>query len=729
MNQENVQHLNPTITPSMETTAQALSISHKKTFKDDLFPLCAELFHKVHCPIFVVYPFLMVFFLQVLFVSLWPWSPYWNQAHNTNVMNWLRTIIFYLPVPHDPILHFYSSLVYFLLNLTAIVLIKIQQSYFKYQRKFISFLNYPIRYYFETFMVAMIMPNVVNLGEIFTLIAHGQHPATLIIAFIFTLFNEVFICYSFILFQYLGSFSTFVNISPLLNFDSEFIIKVTYSIRISLFSYFIVNLFENWSYLVIIVLHFGLFLHTLIFLIKEVTFENPFVNGSGFGLFFACLICDIVMFVCHFKPEIPILIPLLHSVFIFGSCVVVGTIFFILRMNFIKKKLSVIKENQQEYNTYFDELGLRYNESKVLTYLRVSFIKCCPCFYNLSLINYISEFYESEKAIAMCLFFVNFFPKEFRIQSKLEKQIMRMREISLMSRFILYQVENLKTLRQFSDNSQARIKLLELNNISRQCEMMNINGLDDSKLDKGYFEGLSSKCARTRAVWREALTSNPNNPKFCEEFCRYLIEAECDFPEALKIKNRQLNIELGKSYSVDHGFRSMVAAFPKYLTEGIVDFNGKIVKNDVTVSNQSDHSNPNDSSKPQKSDKKSTSSSNEYNDSEGTLDTELEEYLGKNYLKLARTRLALHRLLEHKLPKSVRFIRLLFIILVAYIVVIFTLTFVYSLIKSNHQIYNMQQLDYISKSRFYSALSSISLMAHYFKVHGAFTKYLDALQV
>lgn len=706
---------------SLESTVQTFSFIDKNSHLDEHFPLWTQLFKEVHLPIVVVYPFLMVFFIQVLLLALWPWTDYWMQEENYKIMRWIRTVLFFLPVPSDPNEYLYPVITIFGFNLISIILVKIQNAYYKTQRKFISSLYFPIRTYFETLMVPMIVPTVVYIGELFQLISNGNHNASVIAAFIITIFNEFYIIYTFIIIQYFGSVTIYVNVSPLNNFDPTFIYLVTIGVHVSAVFYFLFNFFENWSFIVVIVLHAVMFIYIMIFLMRNITFVNIFVDSSGVALFLGCLAGDFFGILCYFKNDINCLYVLLIPLFIFGVSLAFIPIYFVLVIRDIKKKMNEVKPTQEEASQYFDDLGLGENQSKVLLYLRISFCHYCKCFYNFQLIEYIYDRYDSEKAIRMCLFFTNFFPKEFRWQNKLQKKLMKLHSLNFNTRYMLYQIESIKTFRQLADNGQARLKLIELRNLSRQVEHLTLSGLDERQDYKDYYESLAKRSYSTRCLWKEALEGNPNNPKFCEEYCRYLIEAECDFPEAIRIKNRQMNLELGHIYSVDNCFRSMIHAFPRYLIDKIVDFNGKIIKNDQQESGRS-------TGEPKKMTVRNESSNSSFGSSEFEIDNELEEMIGGAQIKLSRARLALHRLLDSKLPKSITLIKTLTVLLLAYLFGIFAFGFIFSEIQIHNHVSLMNQLDFISSARFYSAISNIAIMSQYFKDNDGFNKYAPFLK-
>ncbi|EAY05952.1 Adenylate and Guanylate cyclase catalytic domain containing protein [Trichomonas vaginalis G3] len=703
---------------SIDGTSQLYNIYSSDGYVDSHFPLWSQLFLEVKLPIEVVYPFMLVFFIQTLSVSLYIWTDYWQQEQNYEVQKWVRTIMFWRPIPNKDYYCLILAAIFFFINIAFLIIDTIQMSYYRIQRKFISALIYPLRIYFDTFLVTFIVPNLVNLGESFAMIANGNHSVAIVFAFILSIANEIYIYSSVKFIQSFAAISVNINVSPLLNFDSTFITRVMDCLHVSILMFFLVNLFEKWSYIVDIIIHVLWSLYSLIYLIKNMIFVDPFINGSSLGLFLSCFVADFSSIALYFYKDSRWYVVIGAILVSFGIFILASILFVYIRLKRIKQDLKAVYLNQDEYNYYYDELNLKYDEERALMYLRIGFTYNCPCFYNWSLVNYIEENFDSEKAISLCLFFANFFPKEFRLQNRLESRLLKSRKLHYLTRFLLYQVETVKSVRQSSDNTNAHLKLLEIRNQSRQCEMMTIEGLDDTKLDKTYFESLSTKCSRTKAMWREALINFPNNPRFCEEYCRYLVEAECNFPEAIKVKNRQSNIELGHTYSIDHCFRSMVAAFPNYLIEKIVDFEGRIIRDDQTIENDSSRGSFRDSS----------NNDNEYGSVETDLDNELEEYIAKNTIRKSRARLALHRLLETKLPFSIRFIKTLSILLSLFIVVLFLFGFIFSSVNVRHNVKNMNQLDYIANARYYSALSSISIMAEYMRLNGLFDKYLNGVE-
>lgn len=592
--------------------------------------------------------------------------------------------------------------------------------YYRVKRKFIKFLNFPIRFYFETILVATLCPVIIGLGESFYAIAKGDRDPRTIIAFVLFILSDAYESYSFTMVQEFAAKSVWINISPLLNFDPTIMTLVIITMNVILIPFFVLLLFEYWAFLFALVIHFAIFAYLMGYMLMKIPFIDLLTNSMGVGWYVGCLLADAIMFVATFYQNIHYAVPLLAALVGFMGTIPAFMIFFILREKSIVKSIAEEIKNHDEANEYYTQLGIDTNPDKALLYLRLAFQNCLPNFYNWTLMNFIVDHHESETILATSLQILNFFPKETRLQNKIQRIILKRRKLKPSTRFLLYQVDAVKTLRQFSVSTASKLKLIELKTMSRHCEMLTKGAIDNSALEPHYFEQLAASAQSARAIWKEALLGSPNNPKFCEEYTRYLIECECDFPEGLKMKHRQQVIEMGNSFSVDHSFRSMVVAFPKYLTQKILDLQGGVIKKKLNdpKGSQSNSTNTNSNSQ--------GSFQSTMNDE--ALDAELEEYVSKQTITLSRTRLALHRTLENKLPRSIKVLVPVATFVVIYVIACFVFGNVSSSMMLEDMVQSMDQLDSISKTRFYLALSNIHIIFSYAKANDVMDKYMEVLK-
>lgn len=711
--------------PSVAASVSAESISRNIETKeansviDKNFPLFLSVFQTAHIPIIFIYPFLVMFFVQVLIVSVWPWSHYWMHHQEQNVMKWTQTVLFFVPKPSQPVHYLITSAVIFAINLIILFIIEIQIAYYNISRKFIKVLNYPIRLYFDGILVASLTPCIVGAGETFLQIAYGSTSWMHILSMVLFLLSVAYESYSFVIVQNFASKSTCINVSPLLNFDPTIMVITLIALLTTVIPFFILQMFEHWATIVAVVGNICMYSYCLFYMVLNIPLCDPMTMGLSGGWFIGCLYGDVVTIVGHFKHDMSWKIPYLGSFIVFFCCVPPSLVFFLLRIKFVVKKLKVEFTKNEEAYEYFKEIGMENNLSRALCYLKIGFQYYCPTFYTWQMMNFIIDKYDDELAVSTCLQLLSYFPKETRLQGKLEKILRMRRTLKYHTRFLLFQVEAIKSLRQFSVSAQAKLKLIELKNMSRHLEMMSRSGIDSDKLGTMYLQAMAIKAISARAIWDEALLSAPNNPKYCEEYARYLIDAECDFPAGLKMKNRQQIIEMGKSFSVDFAFRSMVIAFPKYLTDNILDLNGAVI--------HLKKENPNKTSGSTTGSTGNVSLENSLDGADG-LDAEVEEYIGKQSIRLARVRLALHRMLENKLPRSIKAINLAILFIMAFMIITFTIGCIKALVQLKHVVVDMRQMDAISKTRFYIALSNVNIVSEYYREKGKLQQYVTYIE-
>ncbi|EAX95331.1 hypothetical protein TVAG_406790 [Trichomonas vaginalis G3] len=608
---------------STDSTQQNTDVLKGSSIIDDMFPLFTHVFQQVDIPLPLVFPFLLYFFSQVIAVSLWPWNSYWKDHDENHIVEEVRLVFFWIPKDANSTHFVIVSTVLFALNLISLILIIFQIEYFKIQRSFINFINIPIRFYFDTILLVSLTPTTITIGESFLLMCTNEFHVQYVISIILSAFSLGYELFSFTIVQSFASKSIAISNSLLLNFDPSLMIECIGGMIASTLLYFILALFEPWARLIAIAMHAAWFAYMCQYITARLPFVAQLSSGLSLSWYLDNIFGDTLMIITHFYRNV-------NQWFLFGFVYLtflVGAPPFLIYLNYKQKKIVKLMnedlKNQDDANEYFISLGLSNNKVKVLLYLRTAFQFNCTCFYNWTLVKFIIEKYTDEAVLSTCLHFVNFFPKETHLLNRIRHIILQTRKIHFATRFLLYQVENIKTLRNYSVSSASKLKIIELKTMSKQCEMMTRAAVDSTKLTPTYFENLSYKARMTRAVWMEALQNAPNNPKFCEEFTRYLVECEADFDTAIRMKHRGQIIEMGRSFSVDYCFRSMIRVFPNYLKKEIVDFNGAIIDQNKRVANKASNSVSANGSNGGNSNDQS------FGKSDDDFDNEVEEFVAK----------------------------------------------------------------------------------------------------
>lgn len=718
-NQNNAPPTQLSASVSAESTQTGLELLKGAQIIDELFPLFTVIFQQIDLPHEIVFPFLVFFFCQVIAVSLWPWNAYWIEHDENHLIEYLQYALFGVPKDVDSNVIMINSVIVFALNLISFILIRFQLAYYKVQRSFLKVVNFPIRFYCDTILLIIIVPTVVAFGESFLNVAFGTVKPQFIISMILGVVSLSYEMFSFIIMQSFASKSISISKSLLLTFDPSVMIICIPSLILIIILYFILALFESWARLFAIFIHAALYIYLAVYIFWRIPFVEVISTALSVAWCFGNIFGDFLMIISEFYRNINhwFFIGLVYGTFLIGAPPIL--IYFIWKIKKIVSVLNIDIKNDEEAYEYYRGHGLEKNKTKALLYLRIAFQKNCPCFYNWTLVKFIADTYTTEDALSTCLHFVHFFPKENHLINRLRRQILATRKISFSTRFLIYQIDTIKTLRNFTVTSSSKLKLIELKTMSKQCEMMTRQALDSAKLTPNYFESLSHKAHITHMIWKEALENSPNNPKLCEEFTRYLVECETDFISAIRIKRRGQVIEMGHNLSVDYSFRSMVRTFPNYLTKGIVDFNGAI----ATYKKQQ-----NKTSGSVSSNNNASQSSNEACGIEDELDNDVEEYVGKQTLTDSKTRLALQRALETKIPISINLIVPTAIAILIFVLIIFVSGFSFSIWVLSGQTSSMTRLDCISQTRFYIALSDVDLILRYCEEHDELQKYIDEMR-
>ncbi|EAY05291.1 hypothetical protein TVAG_336830 [Trichomonas vaginalis G3] len=689
-------------------------------FVDRLFPLFTSIFQKCKVSIWFTYLTIGFWGLQTLFISTWPMSRYWLESNSSagfsKIYRYLNLIFLFVDTKDYAKGLYAKELVFIILNAISFVLVLTQLLYYNVHRRFINLLLGPIQL-FDSITLIGIIPSSFAFGKLFLKGITSELEVLEVFAIVFAVINVIYEIVYHMMSLKLFSRTVALQNTPAMSFDPTISIYIMNTSALHAIVAFIISYFSDWAYLIILIVQIVAYAYYFSYslnMVYLVIASNCVVSA----LMIACIIEDIYMIIAYASPKMPHGVPILFGIISFNVFVCVMFIVFKLKRKKISKLLKEYDHEQfEDINSYYDSLGILKNDKRTTMFLSVGFAEACPLFTDLSLFEYLLLREPSDQILIIMIQIINFFPGESRLLSRMTMMLMAKRSLTFEQRFLIYQVYKVKTLRQFSSSSDSQIKLNELKNMSRTIETITRSSLDNTNLKSSFFEALSIKAKRAHAIWREAMVDYPNNPKFCNEYCRYLVEAESNFPESLEIKNRENMIEMGKNYSFDFSFVSMVRVFPVYLKKEILDLKGNIK---VKASNNRASSSSENSSNNSGSQGSGTFNSND-------IDDEVLNSLGKATLSHYKPRLALHHALENKLPKPITC--LIHALLIVVVIVIFFLLFLFFFneVKLKDQTGSMAMLDAMSKARFYIAINDMEILLRYFVDRGNYSYYKPAI--
>lgn len=683
---------------------------------DEIFPLYNLLYRDLKLP--AIFYFLYIFYwgLQTLYTALWPMMKFWKVSLDEkekiaiDVLDYATMSLMQINNTKAVAIR---ETVFLIMNVLVILFTLFHILYYRAHRNFINSLLFPLKIY-DLVSAFGAIPSSFAIGESFLKIYNGNDEVVDRVTIVFAILNVMYeIYHHIIIMQTLSRTVTMSNI-PFMCFNS-FLNWVILIVQVlSIIATYIFSIFADWSCLVFIILRVISFCYFMS-LTLDLGFISQITNPMLFSLLLAAAIIDLFMFVAYFVTKMNHIIPIgLAFALLFANL-------FVSVFIFRKKEERIIKELSPSpemlsggKSAYLETLGLIHNERKAMMYLKVGMTNACPLFYDLSLIDHLLLNTDSADLLATMVQMINFFPGEYRMSNSICNALISKHKLNFSQRFLMFQIYKIRILRQATSSSDSSVKLSELRTMSRQVESMTRGVLENPAIKTDFYEDLAMSVNRADAIWREALNDFPNDCKFCDEYCRYLIEAECNFTESLKIKNRGNMIEAGKNFSVDYSFRSFVKKFPFYLEEGIIDCRGMILKKEVGNTKGSSFVAESKNSGP--------------DFSTNNLDEEFLEQIGKSLFSRHRQRLALHRALEGKLPVLIKCIIPMVIILLITITALLIIAFIIVDSECKHQTKSMSTIDEISKTRFYVAVNDMNIILRMEADTGTFSKYKPSIQ-
>ena len=213
---------------------------------------------------------------------------------------------------------------------------------------------------------------------------------------------------------------------------------------------------------------------------------------------------------------------------------------------------------------------------------------------------------------------------------------------------MLHEWEQVRVIRQSSAAAVAGASLRHMRDLRHELIMRNNEVWSSGECFYGQFLGLEIETAEIVAECEEAVHAYPNSMSHGEAYVELLIEGATDFMGAMRERNVLNQLEEGRVHRIDLCFKAMLRWFPFYVKEKLVTPSGQFV-GFRRVGSANEGPEPFVGAKSQSSTNSSTagaSATAASSASEGQLDPEVEENLGKALMTHWRTRLALQHCLQ-----------------------------------------------------------------------------------
>ncbi|OHT12680.1 Adenylate and Guanylate cyclase catalytic domain containing protein [Tritrichomonas foetus] len=673
-------------------------VNGKASFIDVIFPLCDEMLKYTSIPKFLYYILFLFLGIQIFSCGFWIQLPGLKDQESLagQIIQyfWMATFFSNLEDTKSQLtLRFIITTVITLLYFAMLI---IQALIYQKQRRFIRWTVYLTRFFIEFIPIICLCPLGNFIGQNFDHVINYDE----IYSIIFLAFNMIYLCcflFAHYLMSYLFANTTFISTALTACWSGSF--HFIYIVGVSVFPLlaYVVQVFASWMVIVVIILKL-VFNFYICFNTTFLPFVHYHTNTIIAALFTGLFPLDIISLVQYLGIKIGTEWKILSFVVVFIVSffiwrLVTNSIVKKVRLNLSssiledievtdKAEIAVNQGSKSEQIIYLTDttkrqhymnLGIHRSRNKAELYMRIGISNQCQLFLDWSLSKFSCEFHNDTKMLTLIIQYISFFPNESRLLNYFFAMIFSKTSIPIGTRFCLYQVHNIKGLRQSSASSEITNKLMEMKAKSLSGIQASRNFWLNVSQNPSALYDIRKHTLETSSLFREAIERWPNNSRMCEEYSYFLIECGTNFTEGLKIKHRSELIEQGKNFVIDLSFRSLVRAYPMYLKNKIMDVKGNYIRTSEGVSRS-------------KSSLNSVNSQNSQMSSgtmDGELDVEIEEQLARAAFPFHRLRLAFQRALEHRKSKNNKKLKLTscFVVLLSIIIIIVLYVYYYDVFK------------------------------------------------
>ena len=624
---------------------------------DKIFPVMDEMLKYAEVPDFLDILLVVYLFIQLIAISLWPAFSFdsLTDAWDDQVKLWILKIAFMSEMNRDETKMLTSLIVQTVLIAVLIIIMAYEMGTFYSTKKLIKGTLTIAKIAFDLIPILCLLPAADWAGVAIKYGIRLKQSIYYVHAVVAIIYWLIFIGFHYISSTFMAN-SPYLSKSPTACWLGSFRFFFMLIASVILFVSYLLDFFQKYYSVILIV--FKLLYNTyMTYQVNFFPFSHLYMNEVFGSMFAASSFLDILEIVSilssRLRPWICVL------VFLIAFAIGYPILRYALqkRIKKIVKNLSLsaletVPQEEEEANgdnlhvnghvaTYsladdirrkhFIRLGLDRSEAKCSMYIRVGVAHCCPLFIDWSLIKFAGEYHRTAAMLSCITQFLAFFPCETRLLSCFFNIAITQLDLSYAQRFLMYQVNIIKGLRQSSASSEVADKITSLRNKANTIIEDVQRFWAESNSDVNIYFDLYKRTRNVESLYDEALIRWPNNVRICENYGRFLIEAATDFKGGILMKHRADLIEQGKNFVIDLSFRSLVRAYPKYLKDNIMDYHGRFLQNGKKGTQSSANSGVSQMST---------------GTIDGVLDPSIEEEIGKSCLTYHKLRLELQNCLE-----------------------------------------------------------------------------------
>jgi hypothetical protein len=191
-----------------------------------------------------------------------------------------------------------------------------------------------------------------------------------------------------------------------------------------------------------------------------------------------------------------------------------------------KSPISDNQKNLQDIRkcNYFSKLGIDQSQHQALKYISIGIAEHSDLFIDMSLIKFIANNHLNVNCYSLLLKLLSLFPFESRLLNLLYNRTLSFPNLGFLERFLLYQVYQIKCLRQSSGSSEIGLKLAEMKVRVRRGINFSRKFWLNPNVKISFLSQIKNYTVNLNAIY--------------QEIADFLIECATDFINGLKIKHK-----------------------------------------------------------------------------------------------------------------------------------------------------------------------------------------------
>jgi PAS domain S-box-containing protein len=207
-------------------------------------------------------------------------------------------------------------------------------------------------------------------------------------------------------------------------------------------------------------------------------------------------------------------------------------------------------------------------------YLLVGVQFACDLFLDCSLFKYYLALDPSPDVQCAILHLMTYFSWMTQLDD-LHRSIRRLRDLSLTTSFLLFQIYRIKVRGQTSREGGAGTKLGSIKLESTALESRMRAFWTNPEMPLGELLRFGEKRHLLESEWQELLRLNALNSGYHKDYLEFLVEVSSDFGRALIVKARLDALDKDRVRKTEQAFVSFLQVFPQYVTKSITTIRGK----------------------------------------------------------------------------------------------------------------------------------------------------------